>query len=202
MSLVNKRELAEIVGKTERTLTSWMQDGMPVYHQGGRGKETHFETAEVIAWMLQREVAGYLPKDEDGKEIVYEVERARLTKAQADHEELKVQVLSGTLIPSTLVEAVQGGMVTSFRARMLSLPTKAASALASTQDEAEGEAVLTDLVHEALEELADFDPDQYAAVPPDSADGPAAAEADDQSVGGSKSRPKQRERKRARPVAH
>lgn len=202
MSLVNKRELAEIVGRTERTLTSWMKDGMPVYHQGGRGKETHFETSEVIAWMLQREVAAYLPTGEDGEEIVYEAERARLTKHQADHEELKVKVLGGTLIPADVVERVQGGMVTSFRARALSMPTKAAAVLAGVTEEGEIEAVLTDLVHEALQEMSDFDPDQYAAVPADSEAGEAAAEADDQPVGGQASRTKQGKRKRTRPVAH
>lgn len=202
MALVNKREIAETIGRTERTVTTWMKEGMPVHFQGGRGKETLFDPPEVIAWMIQREVARYLPTGEDGEEIVYEIERARLTRAQADHEELKVKVMNGTLIPSEVVERVQGGMVTSFRARALSIPTKAAAAIAGVHEEADIEAVLTDLIHEALEEMSDFDPDQYAAVPASGEAGQAPAEADGQPVGGQKSSSEPGKRKRARPVAH
>lgn len=91
-----------------------------------------------------------------------EQERTRLTKAQADHEELKVQTLRGTLIPAEVVERVQGAMVIAFRSRMLALPSKAVAMLQSAKEDSQAESILTDLVHEGLEELSEFDPEPYA----------------------------------------
>ena len=41
---------------------------------------------------------------DDGQVLDYQVERARLTKSQADHEELKVREKEGSLIPAEEVE--------------------------------------------------------------------------------------------------
>jgi phage terminase Nu1 subunit (DNA packaging protein) len=196
--LVNKAELADIVGKSQQTLTTWQKQGMPIHVAGTRGQENLYDTVEVIDWLVRRTLEKVVIGD-DGETIVYEVEKARLTKAQANHEELKVEVLKGDLIRSEVVERVQGGMVSSFRARCLSLPTKAAPQLLGL-DETAIETALTDYIYEALEELSDFDPGAY--IPQGGSAGEAAAEADDQPVGGLEPGTQQRGKRRTRTVAH
>jgi terminase small subunit / prophage DNA-packing protein len=196
--LVNKSELAEIIGKSEQTLTTYQKNGMPIKHSGGRGSENIYDTSEVIAWLVRRELEKVVVGD-DGEAIVYEVEKARLTKAQANHEELKVEVLKGELIRAEVVERVQGGMVSAFRARCLSLPVKASPQLVGL-DESAIESALADYVYEALEELSDFDPGAY--IPQGSAAGEAAAQADDQPVGGLEPGAESRGKRRTRTLAH
>lgn len=196
--LVNKHELSEIVGKSEVTLTTWQKNGMPIKHSGGRGSENIYDTSEVIAWLVRRELEKVVIGD-DGEAIIYEVEKARLTKAQANHEEIKVQILKGEVIPSDVVERVQGGMVSAFRARSLSIPTKAAPQLVGL-DEVECEAALMDYVHEALEELSDFDPRAYIPAYHESSETPA--EVDREPVGGREPGTESGGKRGTRTVAH
>lgn len=197
-NLCNKAELAGILGRSERTLTTWQKQGMPIHVTGSRGQENLYDTEQVIDWLIRREVERLVVPGEDGP-INYEAERARLTKAQANHEELKVKILEGEVIRADVVERVQGGMVSAFRARSLSIPTKAAPQLVGLE-EAEIEAQLTDYVHEALEELSDFDPRDY--IPADRQAGEATAEADDQPVGGRGAGTQRGGKRRAGSVAH
>lgn len=196
--LCNKAELASILGKSERTLTTWQKQGLPIHAAGTRGQENLYDTEQVIDWLIRREMEKILISD-DGEAIVYEVEKARLTKAQANHEELKVEVLKGELIGADVVERVQGGMVSAFRSRCLSLPTKAAPQLVGLP-ESEIESALTDYVYEALEELSDFDPRDY--IPSDSAAGEATTEIDGEPVGGRGAGSQSGGQRRTRTMAH
>jgi terminase small subunit / prophage DNA-packing protein len=196
--LVNKAELGDILGKSQPTLTTWQKQGMPIHVAGTRGQENLYDTVEVIDWLIRRSLEKVVVGD-DGEAINYEAERARLTKAQANHEELKVEVLKGELIRAEVVERVQGGMVSSFRARCLSLPTKAAPQLVGL-DESAIETALSDYVYECLEELSDFDPGDY--IPSSGAVGEAAAETDGKPVGGQEPRPERGGKRRPRTLAH
>lgn len=197
--LVNKAELAEILGRSQQTLTTWQKQGMPIHFAGTRGTENLYSTEEVIDWLIRRELSRAVGADPNGELINYEAERARLTRAQANHEELKVEVLRGELIPSDTVERVQGAMVSAFRARCLSIPTKAAPQLVG-QDEPTIESVLTEYVFEALEELSDFDPSAY--IPAGRGDSETPAAANSEPVGGRESSPKRGGKRGARTLAH
>lgn len=78
--VVNKRQLAEIMGVSQRTVTDWQQKGMPVRHLADRGHDNQYDTAEVIEWRLQQLLAG--EKRESQKE--------RLERLQGDRLELEL----------------------------------------------------------------------------------------------------------------
>ena len=98
---VNKKKLAEIFECDVRTITGWQSQGLRVLSGGGKGIEAMFNTAEAIEWYAQRE------KDIENEKLRKELEdlrataesdlqpgtidyeRYRLTKAQADAQELK-----------------------------------------------------------------------------------------------------------------
>ena len=53
--LVNKRQLSEILGVSERSLTDWQKEGLPVAsYADNRGQANEYESSEVIRWMVQR----------------------------------------------------------------------------------------------------------------------------------------------------
>jgi phage terminase Nu1 subunit (DNA packaging protein) len=136
-------------------------------------------------------------------EYDYDAERARLTHHQANKTALEEQVLQGSLITAEEVESVWSSMIGAFRARMLSVPGRAAQGVIATADISEAEQIIRDLVYEALSELADYDPEQYRTNrgKGQSASSPAP-ESDSKPVGGLGAQTKQRSQRRARKVEH
>ena len=90
---VNKKQLADIFGASIRTIQNWQEQGMPVLRGGGKGNEVLYDSAAVIKWYaekLRREVEELRQASETELQPgTIEYERHRLTRAQADAQELK-----------------------------------------------------------------------------------------------------------------
>ncbi|EFE7706038.1 Ail/Lom family outer membrane beta-barrel protein [Escherichia coli] len=98
---VHKKQLADIFGASIRTIQNWQEQGMPVLRGGGKGNEVLYDSAAVIKWYaerdaeienekLRREVEELRQASEtDLQPGTIEYERHRLTRAQADAQELK-----------------------------------------------------------------------------------------------------------------
>lgn len=98
---VEKKELADIFKVNVRTIERWQAEGMPTAFAGGNGVSANFETASVIAWYVNRDVEIETERlrkemetlraieESDLKPGTIDYERYRLTKAQADAQELK-----------------------------------------------------------------------------------------------------------------
>ena len=179
--IVNKAELAEILGKSERTLTTWQKNGMPIEVDGGRGSANKYCTEAIISWMVRREIDQIIQgQDGEGGAYNYDSERARLTHHQANKTALEEQVLGGALIPAETVAMVQTKMLGAFRAKCLSIPTKTAPRVVYLTDLAETEGELRNAIYDALSELSEFRPEQYGItiVRDDCADDSTATEPD------------------------
>ena len=126
--------------------------------------------------------------DAEGEEVSgddYHRHRARLYKARADAAEMEASLLRGKLHDAQRVEKVWTDMISSSRAKLLALPTKSAGKVKGLDDIAEIKAILEDHVHEALNELTNYDPDRVAVepVPQDQPAVEAPAEADGEPMG-------------------
>lgn len=176
---VNKTELSEIVGVSQRSLTTWQKNGMPIAMDGTRGTENLYDTEEIINWMIQREINRRVADHggDEEKMYEYEAERARLTYHQANIASLDEQVKEGRLIPAETVESAWVDFVAAFRAKVLSIPTKAAHHFITLDDLNQIQDCLKEHLFEALAELADYDPEHYGiqATAQRSADGSATA---------------------------
>lgn len=100
---VNKKGLSEIFGVSVRTIQNWQDQGMPVARGGGKGNEVLYDSAATIEWYSARDAA--IENEKLRKEVedlriasesdlqpgTIEYERHRLTRAQADAQELKMQ---------------------------------------------------------------------------------------------------------------
>ena len=83
------------------------------------------------------------------------VERARLACAQADMQEMKNAALRGALLPRDEVTAAVQACFSLVRARLLAIPTRAAPQVVLLKTMPEVKALLTALIHEALQELSE-----------------------------------------------
>ncbi|EBY9724285.1 hypothetical protein D5Q25_23915, partial [Salmonella enterica subsp. enterica serovar Chester] len=98
---VNKKRLAEFFNVDPRTIERWQSQGMPLASGGGKGVEAVFDSAAVIEWYAERDASienEKLRKEVDDLRAAAEsdlvpgtidYERYRLTRAQADAQELK-----------------------------------------------------------------------------------------------------------------
>lgn len=98
---VNKKQLSDIFGVSIRTIQNWQEQGMPVVRGGGKGNEVLYDTAAAIKWFADRDAE--LESEKLRKEVeelrkacesdlvpgTINYERHRLTRSQADAQELK-----------------------------------------------------------------------------------------------------------------
>ena len=83
---VKKAELAEIIGVSERTLTTWQKNGMPISYDGRRGEANLYDTENVIAWRIKNRIQE-ITGEGDKSGLNLEQERAQL--AQEQHRKIK-----------------------------------------------------------------------------------------------------------------
>lgn len=121
---VNKKQLADIFGASIRTIQNWQEQGMPVLRGGGKGNEVLYDSAAVIRWYaerdaeienekLRREVEELRQASEtDLQPGTIEYERHRLTRAQADAQELKNARDSAEVVePHSVLSCCRGSQV-------------------------------------------------------------------------------------------
>lgn len=95
-----------------------------------------------------------MPKDAN-----YEEARARKVAAEAEIAELELERIKGSLVQAHLVVNAWTDTLASMRAKLISLPSKAAPIVAAEDQAGVCQRVLDDLVREALEELSNYKPE-------------------------------------------
>lgn len=107
---VNKRELAEIFGISERSFTAYQKDlSFPIAKAGGRGQSNEYDTQDVHEWLMDRAVNG----------ARHESARERLERIKGDREELAYAQDIQELVPAMLVGARLEQVVLSIRTGVL-----------------------------------------------------------------------------------
>lgn len=142
--IVNKRQLAEILGVSERTITDWQGHGLPIEAIGGRGLDNQYDTAKVIEWRIQRALAGQ--KNETGKE--------RLERLQAEDLEMKIDERAGRLVAVADIETMWTSGIVAARAELMTLADRLKDKLDSTYRINADPTIIESEVLQALSKLA------------------------------------------------
>jgi phage terminase Nu1 subunit (DNA packaging protein) len=149
---IQTNELATIVGKSARWIRQLTSEKVLV--QTGRGK-----------YILGIAVQSYIEyasggKEDDGKPrfIDHKTEHERIKTEKAS---LELSRLRGELHRSEDVEQAMSDMLMAFRQKILGVPTKLAPQLVGIEEIPVIKARLTEMLHEALSELADYDPNMF-----------------------------------------
>lgn len=150
--LVNRAELAEILGISLPTVDAWVKDKMPFVRRGGRGVEWQFDTASVIQWREDRakDTAGGQLNDIDA----IEMETARV---KLERERLKYAAEASLVVPLDQLERRLSVVFAEIRAAMRNLPGRTASQLLGETDERVFKRTLSQEVDRALTALSEFD---------------------------------------------
>lgn len=110
-----------------------------------------------LDWKLQ----GSEQEPKENEKPDYWKEKTRLTKAQAEKEELAIAQRKGELVESAEVVRAWANLVMACRAKLLSLPTKLAYELASESNPNVCLDLLTSAIDEALQELSQIEVEDH-----------------------------------------
>ena len=91
---------------------------------------------------------------EDEGAIDFHVEKARLTKIQADKAQLELDEMAGELVKAEDIEKELYSKITDCKNRLLGIPSKAAPIVAAETSAGSCQKIISELVYEALEELS------------------------------------------------
>ncbi|MEZ7694041.1 terminase small subunit [Neisseria sp. 27098_8_139] len=151
--LVNKRQLSEILGVSERSLTDWQKEGLPVAsYADNRGQANEYESSEVIRWMVQREI----------ERLNKEKPRDRLDRLKADAIELDIKERTGELAPAALFERAWSDHILAARTEFLTMPDILATELSATAGvEIDPDAIAAH-IYRALDKLVNYGADDDA----------------------------------------
>ena len=151
--IVNQKELAQCLGISARQVRNLRQEGLFETAPKGRGYILENCVQEHINFKVNAEM---------GRSASISKEQI-----QAQHEEVKKQIsilrlrrLRRELHEAADVEAFLTDMLTRFKSRILSLPTKIAMQTAGESDINRIVQSVTKVLNEALEELSEYDPDE------------------------------------------
>lgn len=148
---LTRRDLAALLGKHPMTITKWEQAGLPVATRGSRGRPSLYDESAVRVWLQRRDEAA----QHQAPDLL--ASRARRELAQAVEAEQRVAIKAGRLIAIEDVDRIWSAQVAAVRTRLLAIPVSVADRLhrVATLEGATGvEAVLLEVVHNALHELA------------------------------------------------
>ena len=138
---LNRSDTAQKLNVSLTTLDDWRRKGCP---HTKTGKQVFFNLDDLNEWLNTR----------SGGELDYTQERAKLTRLQAEKVTLELEQQRGNLLPMELVIAAWQGHIANARAKMLALPPKAAAQAVGMESYLEVEQAITELIHEALDELS------------------------------------------------
>jgi phage terminase Nu1 subunit (DNA packaging protein) len=139
--------VAKLLDLTERRVNQLAKEG--VLPKTARGR---YELVPVvrayIAYLRQKAVNSDVSRDD------WQTQRTRLTKLKADMAEMEKLQMQDRLIPADDVSDAWEAMVSNMKAKMLSLPSKVATAVFVAEDAGESKRIIKEQINEALAELA------------------------------------------------
>lgn len=155
-TIVNTKAISKMFNMTERNVRYLVEEGIIARVAHGR-----YDLNDTVSRYVTFLKMSYDGIDENKVIESLEYEKWLHEKAKREKAELELAHIKKEMHKADEVEKIQNHMVMAFRSKMLSLPTKVAYQLASKDDPKEIEALLERDIHEALSELADYNPSQY-----------------------------------------
>jgi phage terminase Nu1 subunit (DNA packaging protein) len=136
--IISKKELAELIGKSERWVTNLIDDGLPVAGGGGKGTPLQIDSQAAIEWLMAREVRREMggEDDEEGGSSSASSEDRALKRARREKLQIEIDVALGRLVPVSAVAFFHTTVAAVFATQLDALPSRLASEMAVMNDPA------------------------------------------------------------------
>ncbi|AVK86006.1 hypothetical protein C3943_22170 [Lysinibacillus sp. B2A1] len=157
--VVNTKAIAKMFNLTERRVRQLVEEG--VISRVAHGRFDLIDTVSKYVTFLKLSFDGI---DENDVAESLDYEKWLHEKAKREKAEIELAHIKKEMHRSEEVEKILNHMVMAFRSKMLSLPTKVAPRLINRDDPKLIEALLEENIHEALHELASYDPSMFVEL--------------------------------------
>jgi len=147
MSLVKSKELANILGITQRRVNQLAKEGILE-----KDNKNNFDLSQSV----QAYIAYATTESDELRQEKILHERAKRKKA-----EIELNLKEGRMHDADDVRRVMTHMLLTFRNRILNIPAKLAPQLIGLQNIGEIQQILNKEAREALTELSDYDPAMF-----------------------------------------
>lgn len=154
---VSSSVLADLFGLTERRVRQLAEEGIIAKVKRGR----YDLSTSVRSYIIHLKTNNDLKEDKIKKEIDIDTENALLIKAKREKAELELAAMRGDMHFSSDVERVMNDMLSNFRAKLLSMPTKIAPFLMNMNQIGGIQDVIRSNILEVLNELSNYDPESF-----------------------------------------
>ena len=186
--VITRTQLAQIFGKTTKTISTWQAYGMPSLDKRGKANTRLFYLPEAIQWREH-----YV----QGSDVLSaQAEKARLDKFRANKAELEYHLLLGELVNVNLVTKCWSGYISDCVARLMSLPNKLGPVVFGVKTIPKAVELIRAELHDCVSELAELKPTDYLGL--DTKVVAVATDIEPKRVGRPKSKAKPRGKRRAR----
>jgi hypothetical protein len=143
-------ELMTLTGQCFRTIKKRLENLPPVKEAGNGG--TFYDLRQALPKLYQ------LKDDEPKSLIEYRVLRekseAKLAESKSQKLRFELALMKKQFISIESAEKTWASLISSFRSRMLAIPSRAALIVSNHDTPQEVEATLKEFIHEALQELS------------------------------------------------
>ncbi len=149
--LFTRPQLAKLFRKDARTITKWLEDGLPCAVKGRGGRPSMFSLPDCVQWVIAREVQAQ--GNEEAGELSPALEMAKLNRKRREELELRLQVRRGELVEVGKVQAEFAGLGVAVKSRIRSVPDAIADQVVGVSPQVARRLMLARL-DDALRELA------------------------------------------------
>ena len=150
--ILNRKELAELFGKSEETIRAWTDEGMPILSRSKGRSGSQYVTADCIRWYVEREKQ----RRTGGGQYDYLAERARRAHHLANRTELEAQHAADQLLDAQLIDRAWKERVEMFRRKLLPMAPELARTAMAANSLREVEERTRDVIYRALNEHSVF----------------------------------------------
>ncbi len=158
--MISSKEVADIIGKTEKTVQNMAKAGILTCEKVGR--KNLYDLHTVI-----REYCDHLAKSVKGKisstEEAKNLEEVRIKRVKAEIAEMELEELRGKLHDAEDVEDMTTDLIMVIRSSFMALPGRVATELAEIDNAAEVSEKLKNEIYSILNDLSnyEYDPEEY-----------------------------------------
>ncbi len=127
---LNSSKMAYVLGVQPGQMSEWMRElDNPIPVAGKKGRAILFDPQVVVRWWHKRtmvtEISGRSHQEGDTPKVIdFHAEKTRLTRAQADEKELKLQQIRRELVPVDMVAGMVGGGCQILSSALSSIPAE------------------------------------------------------------------------------
>lgn len=142
--IISKKDLADLLGKSERWISKLIEEGLPVSGGGGRGIAVQIDSQAAIEWLIAREVRRELGEEDDDTDGVgsASTEERLLKRARREKLQLEIDREREKLLPVDAVAQILISVAAVYATQLDSLPSRVAADMAVIDDPAQARARL------------------------------------------------------------